>query len=197
MNRVETRWVLAVLAVIWSLTQLPMLGNIGLWTLVGCRIVLGAGEGPSLPVALHSAYKWFENDQRTLPTAVILQGGALGIVLALPALNFIIVNYSWRWAFGALAIVGLLWVALWLALAEEGPLAEASPGESNTGHVPYSRLLSRLLPRLLLRRVFGQLGAVSRDLLVYALSDFGSWVLSRHGGLDLGHPLGRRHCRRP
>jgi MFS transporter, ACS family, D-galactonate transporter len=140
-NRVETRWLLAVMVVVWSLAQFPMLGNVGLWTLVGCRIVLGTGEGPSLSIALHGVYKWFENDRRTLPTAIILQGGALGVVLALPALNYVIVNYSWRWAFGALGIVGLLWVALWLAVAEEGPLAEGSPGEGHGGQVSYRQLL--------------------------------------------------------
>ena len=144
LNRVETRWVLGGMVVIWSLVQFPMLGNVGLWTLVGCRIVLGAGEGPSVPVALHSAYKWFGNDRRTLPTAIIQQGGALGVVLALPALNVIIVNYSWRWAFGVLGILGLLWVALWLAVAEEGPLAGDSPGGADSsGRVPYRRLFFR------------------------------------------------------
>src|SRR5215467_9868822 len=32
-NRVATRWVLLVLAVIWSLAQFPMLGSVGLTTL--------------------------------------------------------------------------------------------------------------------------------------------------------------------
>jgi MFS family permease len=36
-----------------------MLGTIGLGTLIACRIILGAGEGPAYPVALHATYKWF------------------------------------------------------------------------------------------------------------------------------------------
>src|ERR1043165_1975159 len=45
-NRVAARWVLLVLAVIWALAQFPMVGTVGLTTLLICRIILGAGEGP-------------------------------------------------------------------------------------------------------------------------------------------------------
>ena len=121
-NRVQTRWVLLALGLVWALTQFPMLGTVGFGTVVACRIVLGAGEGPAAPVALHSAYKWFPNELRTLPTAVIVQGGGIGIMVALPLLNWVIVHYSWHWAFGALGIAGLIWTGAWLALGREGSL---------------------------------------------------------------------------
>jgi ACS family D-galactonate transporter-like MFS transporter len=142
-NRVQTRWALLVMALIWALTQFPMIGTVGFTTLVACRIVLGAGEGPAYPVALHSAYKWFPNEYRTLPTSIIAQGAAVGVVLALPILNWIIINYSWHWAFGALGIVGLIWVVLWAMLGREGGIVE-TPAEA-TGRrierVPYFQLL--------------------------------------------------------
>src|SRR6202789_526800 len=46
-NRVATRWVLLALALIWALTQFPMIGTVSFATLMACRIVLGAGEGPA------------------------------------------------------------------------------------------------------------------------------------------------------
>jgi MFS transporter, ACS family, D-galactonate transporter len=125
-NRVQTRWALLVMGLVWALTQFPMLGTVGFATVVACRVALGAGEGPAAPVALHSAYKWFPNELRTLPTAIIVQGGGVGIMVALPLLNWIIVNYSWHWAFGVLGIVGLAWTAAWLALGREGSLAAAA-----------------------------------------------------------------------
>ena len=90
------------------------------------RIALGAGEGPAYPVALHSAYKWFPNELRTLPTAIVAQGAGIGIMVALPLLNWVIVHYSWHWAFGVLGIAGLAWSAAWLALGREGPLTAAA-----------------------------------------------------------------------
>ncbi|MFX9740585.1 MFS transporter, partial [Acinetobacter baumannii] len=44
-NRIATRWVLLVMAIIWSLAQFPMVGTVSFTTLVICRIILGAGEG--------------------------------------------------------------------------------------------------------------------------------------------------------
>src|SRR5262249_47533852 len=101
-NRVQTRWALLTMGLVLGLTQFPMLGTVGFATVVACRVALGAGEGPAYPVALHSAYKWFPNELRTLPTALIAQGAGIGIMVALPLLNWVIVNYSWHWAFGVL-----------------------------------------------------------------------------------------------
>src|SRR6185312_10612989 len=52
-NRVATRWVLLVLALIWALAQFPMVGTVSLTMLMICRIILGAGEGPAGAVAIH------------------------------------------------------------------------------------------------------------------------------------------------
>src|SRR5215470_4111487 len=134
-NRVAARWVLLVLAVIWALAQFPMVGTVGLTTLLICRIILGAGEGPAFSVAAHAIYKWFPDEKRTLPTAILSQGSAFGVIVAVPALNWLIVNYSWHYAFGALGIVGLLWAAAWLMLGKEGPLVEA-----RTSSVPEMRV---------------------------------------------------------
>ena len=71
---------------------------------------------------MHAIYKWFPDEKRTMPTAILSQGSAFGVILAVPALNWIIVNHSWHYAFGALGVVGLIWVAAWLALGKEGPL---------------------------------------------------------------------------
>jgi MFS family permease len=141
-NRVATRWVLLVLAVIWALAQFPMIGAVGFTTLLICRVVLGAGEGPAAAVAVHAAFKWFPDEKRTLPTAVLSQGAAFGVILAVPALNWVIVNYSWHHAFGALGIIGLLWVVAWFALGKEGPLAEPATTAVAEPKIPYSRLLT-------------------------------------------------------
>jgi MFS family permease len=141
-NKVATRWVLLVLAVVWALAQFPMVGAVSFTTLLICRIILGAGEGPAFSVAAHAIYKWFPDEKRTLPTAILSQGSAFGVILAVPALNWVIVNYSWHHAFGALGVVGLLWVAAWFALGKEGPLAEISAAEEAEPKIPYLQLLT-------------------------------------------------------
>jgi MFS family permease len=94
-------------------------------------------------VALHSAYKWFPNELRTLPTAIVVQGGAVGILVALPLLNWVIVNYSWHWAFGVLGIAGLAWTAAWLVLGREGSLTAAAARDATprSDRIAYRQLL--------------------------------------------------------
>ena len=141
-NRIDTRWVLLALAVIWALAQFPMVGSIGLTTFIICRVILGAGEGPAFSVAAHAIYKWFPDEKRTLPTAILSQGSAFGVVLAVPALNWIIVHHTWHYAFLALGIVGLMWVAAWFVWGKEGPLVQTVAMAAAEPRIPYSRLLT-------------------------------------------------------
>jgi len=142
-NRVQTRWALLVMGLVWALTQFPMIGTVGFAAIAACRIALGAGEGPAYPVALHSTYKWFPNELRTLPTAIVAQGAGIGILVALPLLSWVLVHYSWHWAFGVLGIAGLAWTAAWFVLGREGPLtaAAATDAAPTPGRIPYGRLL--------------------------------------------------------
>jgi MFS family permease len=160
-NKVPTRWVLLTLAVIWALAQFPMVGTVSFTTLLICRIVLGAGEGPAFSVAAHAIYKWFPDEKRTMPTAILSQGSAFGVILAVPALNWVIVNHSWHYAFGALGVVGLIWVCAWLALGKEGPLEDTKALAANEPKIPYVQLLT------------------SRTFLGCVIATFGAyWALS-------------------
>ncbi|MGY4328155.1 hypothetical protein ACVWWG_002572 [Bradyrhizobium sp. LB7.2] len=160
-NKVPTRWVLLALAVVWALAQFPMVGTVSFTTFLICRIVLGAGEGPAFSVAAHAIYKWFPDEKRTLPTAILSQGSAFGVILAVPALNWIIVNHSWHYAFGALGVVGLMWVCAWLAFGQEGPLEDTQALAATQPKIPYLRLLT------------------SRTFLGCVIATFGAyWALS-------------------
>jgi MFS family permease len=119
-----------------------MVGEVSFTTLLICRVILGAGEGPAFSVAAHAIYKWFPDEKRTLPTAILSQGSAFGVILAVPALNWIIVNHTWHYAFGALGVVGLMWVAAWLMLGKEGPLVQTVAMAAADPRVPYFQLLT-------------------------------------------------------
>ncbi|MBO0801569.1 MAG: MFS transporter [Nocardiopsaceae bacterium] len=122
-NRVRAKWVLLVMAVIWALAQLPVLGVASFGVLMACRVVLGAAEGPANPVAMHAASKWFPNEKRSLPSAVLNMGSAIGVTLGAPLLTAIIVAYGWRWAFFSLFAVGMAWVLVWAVAGKEGTVA--------------------------------------------------------------------------
>jgi ACS family D-galactonate transporter-like MFS transporter len=143
-NRLPARNALLAMAIFWSLLQFPMLGLVSFEFLLACRILLGAAEGPASPVATHALYKWFPDSLRAVPTAVVAQGSAIGVVVAVPVLNWIIVHHSWHWAFGAIGIAGLVWSILWFFFGREGMLVDPPMTESVDGdtQVPYRDLLT-------------------------------------------------------
>ena len=143
-NRVSTKIVLAVMAFIWAASLMPMIFLASFTALVASRIVLGAGEGPAYPVALHAVYKWFADDKRAFPTSFVSVGAAIGVALATPLLGWIIRSWSWHVAFGFLSVVGFVWLAVWLAVGEEGPLDAHRTEAATEGpeHVSYWTLLT-------------------------------------------------------
>jgi MFS family permease len=123
-GRLPAGWLLAAMALVWSGAQLPILvPAAGFSTLVITRVLLGAGEGPSLPMANHVAFTWFPPERRTTTAGVITLGGALGVILGGPLLATVITLAGWRWAFGLLGALGLIWTLTWLRLGGEGPYA--------------------------------------------------------------------------
>ncbi len=200
-DRIRSKWALVAMGLIWALVQFPMLGTIGIEALIACRIILGAGEGPAYPVALHATYKWFPDSRRALPGAIISQGASIGVIIVVPILTWIITNYNWHVAFGALGVVGLLWVLAFAIWGEEGKGdAAASTAHNSERCLPYRSLL---LNPTNLASWFSYFGALLRAgpgaLLVYALADQGSRLLAGDGrsadGLAVPRRLLRRHRR--
>ncbi|MCT9092566.1 MFS transporter [Streptomyces sp. ASQP_92] len=141
---VRTTVLLLVLALLWAAAQMPMLWSAaGFGTLLASRVLLGAAEGPALPVATHHLHGWFAQRERTLPTAILLTGAAAGVAVAAPTLTLVIGHFGWRWAFGAVGLAGLVWAGYWVLRGAEGPYAPG--GEENAEQegvaVPYRRIL--------------------------------------------------------
>ena len=184
-NRVQAKRTLLIMAIVWSLVQFPMLSTASFGVILACRIVLGAGEGPAAPVATHAMYKWFPDSRRGLPTAILAQGSAIGVIVAVPVLTEIIARFSWHWAFGSLGIAGLVWAAAWVMFGREGTLVDAPVNEASGGadRVPYRYLLT--CPSIV---AVCCAGFASYWGLALGLTWFPSYLIS---GLGLGEKLGR------
>ncbi|HEY0341308.1 MAG TPA: MFS transporter [Steroidobacteraceae bacterium] len=141
-NKIRTKPLLLALALVWAAAQAPMAGAVTFTTLLAARVLLGAGEGPAFPLALHAVYKWFDDTHRTVPTSVVACGAAFGAGIVAPAITAIIVHFSWHAAFGTLAMASLLWAALWAILGAEGKV-DVADRSTNVAHArqPYGKLL--------------------------------------------------------
>lgn len=133
-GRVQIRWILLAMGLTWAVMQFPMLLGGGAAALLATRIVLGGAEGPATAMSLSSAHSWFRPRDRALPSNLIAAGSTLGPVIAAPVLVAVIVAWGWRWAFGVLGIVGLVWALAWLLVGRDGPFGAhhkaADPAES-------------------------------------------------------------------
>lgn len=143
-NRRPTRTLLLGMGLFWAVIQLPMLFATSLWAIVACRVLLGIGEGPASPVATHALYKWFPNDRRNLPVALLHAGSAMGLLVAGAMIPWVSLHYGWRSNFIILAVVGLVWCLLWWRLGQEGTLERlrASQLKGDQARVGYRKLLS-------------------------------------------------------
>ncbi|MEU9014943.1 MFS transporter [Streptomyces sp. NPDC048479] len=155
-DRIRARPLLAALALVWAAAQLPiLLPAAGFGTLVATRVVLGAGEGPGYPLANYTAFTWFPGKGRSLPSAVVVAGGAGGTIVAAPLVILVSNTLGWRASFGLLGGIGILWVIAWLRLGGSGPyaarvdatapvgdaLSVAVPG-APAGEAPFRRIVA-------------------------------------------------------
>lgn len=141
-NRFRTKSLLIGFAVLWSLAQFPMIFGGHFAVLLGSRILLGMGEGPAYAAALHATYCWFPDAHRALPSAIVTQGSAAGVVLAAPLLTLVILHFGWPAAFVVLGVIGLLWAAAWSWLGADGPITvNLTPNGDALARVPYRALL--------------------------------------------------------
>lgn len=135
-GRFPVKWILMLLAAIWSATQLPVFFSSSIAVLVVCRILLGAGEGPGLPTALHACYNWFPADKRSVPSAVVLQGISVGLLAGGPLLTCVILNHGWRTGFLVCGLLGIAWMVAWSVISGEGPYARANVGRDTPAASP-------------------------------------------------------------
>lgn len=146
-NRVATRWLLLLMALLWAIVQLPIGFSASFVTLIVCRVLLGASEGPAQPIAIHACYKWFPDERRNLPVSVFQQGGVFGMVAAGVLIPVINATWGWRSNFLLLSGLGLAWAVLWLCVGREGsldakPSTGASAASAFTQRIPYRTLLT-------------------------------------------------------
>lgn len=127
-GKVSTRWILLTMGISWAVLQFPMLFGGGAAVLLVTRILLGGAEGPATPISLQHVHGWFPAKERGFPSSIIAIGSTLGPVIAAPVLAWIIAHpdLGWRWAFGFLGIVGLLWSVVWFLVGRDGPYSHAT-----------------------------------------------------------------------
>jgi ACS family hexuronate transporter-like MFS transporter len=115
MDTVGLKLGFAIFAIVWSFVSMAH-GLAANWpTLFGLRALLGFAEGSANPAGMKATSEWFPATERGLAGGFFNMGASLGSMLAAPLVAWAILTHSWQFAFVLTGVIGLAWVALWLA----------------------------------------------------------------------------------
>lgn len=136
-DRLNLKWVYAIMFTIWSLACGLAGFATSLGVLIALRLILGFGESIYLPGGMKIVSRLFPPQQRGFPSGMFDFGTRTGLVLDGIILPWLIVTYGWRRMFMIVGFMALLWLAPWLSVF---PGRIARPESQPVRHASASRL---------------------------------------------------------
>ncbi len=115
-DRVGARRGLPVSLLLWTAVAAAHALAPGFGTLFALRILLGFAESPSFPGAAQTVQRALPPEDRARGMGILFTGSSIGAMLAPKLATALNGSFGWRGAFLGSALVGLLWVPLWLGL---------------------------------------------------------------------------------
>lgn len=97
--------------------------------LFALRILLGFAEAPSFPGAAQAVHRVLPPEERARGLGVLFTGSSFGAMIAPLLAGSLATAAGWRTAVLGTALVGLLWVPLWLSTAWSPGVREVLDGE--------------------------------------------------------------------
>jgi ACS family hexuronate transporter-like MFS transporter len=91
------------------------------WALLMLRICLGLAVAPAFACATHTVHRVLPFKDRARGIGLLYMGNSIGSAVCPPLAVMFATRFGWREAFLGVAIVGILWVPLWVLAAFTGP----------------------------------------------------------------------------
>jgi predicted MFS family arabinose efflux permease len=139
---------LAVLLAVMTLTTLASALAPGYAALLAARIVGAASQALFWALVVPTAAGLVGPRQRGRALSLVFAGGSLAVIVGVPAGTWIGQALGWRWAFGALAAVGLVSMLALTAWLPSGPRPSGRQSAAHPGWTgrrqdpgPYRRLV--------------------------------------------------------
>lgn len=117
---------LVLMAVLWSVATLLCAVASNYEQMLGARFLVGVGEAAYGSVGIALVLSVFAPRLHATLSGAFMAGGSFGSVVGVALGGVIAVNLSWRWSFAAMAVFGLILVALFRCLVSERTLARYS-----------------------------------------------------------------------
>ncbi len=162
-DRMGPRKMLAFQGVLWAVGTLLTGFAGGLTTLILARLLVGTGEGGTIPVATRAMSNWVPAERRGFAQGFTHSASRAAAALTPPIVVAMLPLLGWRGVFMALGGLSLAWVAAWYFYFRDDPkdhpgmtqeeiaalppyadAARSSSGERRD--VPWLLLLQRMMP---------------------------------------------------
>ena len=115
---------LVLMAVVWSVATLFCAIAANYEQMLAARFLVGVGEAAYGSVGIALVLSVFAPRVHSTLSGAFMAGGSFGSVVGVSLGGVIAVHLSWRWSFAAMAVLGLLLVAVFRAVVTERRLAE-------------------------------------------------------------------------
>lgn len=136
---------IALMALLWSAATLFCAWSSGYREMLFARFLVGVGEAAYGSVGVALVLSMFPPSLRSTLTGSFMAGGAVGSVLGMAFGGALAVHFGWRWAFGGMALFGIVLTGLYLVVVTERRVGGRSPSREARGSgVPLRTLLGRL-----------------------------------------------------
>jgi len=148
-DRFPLRWLYPSVLFLWSAAAFAT-GSVESYAgLIECRTALGFFEAGHWPCAVKATQRLLEAKDRSMGNSVLQSGTSIGAIITPLVMRALLTEEvsSWRFAFQAVALSGLVWIVLWFALIGKGALDRPS------GDGPEARARGSFLRAILTRRM--------------------------------------------
>lgn len=116
-------------------TALTPLGQSAFLLLLFLRFLVGACESMSFPSFASMNSRWIPRSEFAKAQSFLISGVYLGQVVAYPTTAWIVENYSWQTVFYVNAVIGMVWVSVWLWYSRDTPREHPSIQEAELAKI--------------------------------------------------------------
>lgn len=154
------------IGVLWGVATIATGFSVGLWSLVGARLLLGLTESAAFPTATSAMSRWVPPDRNGFAQGVVHSASRLGnaaaplivggLIIWGDSLNTVIAG--WQISFLLIGLLSVVWALLWMISYRDRPQFHPKVTEKELAEIPrelekaarpatpWTRLIRTILP---------------------------------------------------
>jgi MFS family permease len=134
-DRYGARLVLAIAALLWSLSIGATGFATGVAVLYAARVMLGVSEGPNFPALTSAVSHWLSPHERATALGYALLAVPLALAIGGPICTELLGWLDWRLTFVALFALSIAWAPLWYFLFRDDPATSRFVDAAELAHI--------------------------------------------------------------